>query len=137
MEIKESNFQYLLPRITEFIFNSYSVQGEKSYRIQVTGEKEIKRESQNEATVVLTLKIGSEKESPFTAKITAYSKFRWKGFDEETVQTLLKQNAVVVLISFIRPIIATFTSNAGYSPFYLPLFNFIDDTDEKTELSKK
>ena len=70
----------------------------------------------------LKLTIGEEsKKNPFFINAKISSDFNWdKKFSEEKVIKLLNENAISLLISYLRPMIAQFTTYAGFMPFQLP-----------------
>ena len=107
MELKESGFQFLNPRIkyTEFIVND-DFDSSLYKGIDVSCKKEEKRLESNSAQVDLIVTIGSKaKEAPFFINIRISSLFEWKyGMSENNVEKLLNQNSIgkpVVLNSFI------------------------------------
>ncbi|MBJ7620171.1 hypothetical protein HAU47_06760 [Weissella confusa] len=62
----------------------------------------------------------------FVISVSAAASFKWDTqLEEDLVDTLLKQNAVSLLVSYVRPYIATITSATDNGTFNLP---FIDLT---------
>lgn len=129
MELKESGFQFLNPRIkyTEFIVND-DFDSSLYKGIDVSCKKEEKRLESNSAQVDLIVTIGSKaKEAPFFINIRISSLFEWEyGMSENNVEKLLNQNALAMLISYLRPYVANITSSAGFNPYHIPFINFQD-----------
>lgn len=122
-EAKLSRFRFKSPKVkswqfkanNEFVSGSYS-NTEIKYTVQV-----LKAESQNNATVTLELQIGNKgSNDPFYIHAEISSEFSWDEEQSETVNKLLNENAVVLLISYLRPMIAQFTTYAGFAPLNLP-----------------
>ena len=83
------------------------------------------------AVVELQLKIGGKaKEAPFMISVVMGAMFRWEegDFSEEAIDKLLHRNAVSLLLSYARPIIATVTSQSRFPTYDLP---YIDLTREE------
>ena len=61
-------------------------------------------------------------EAEFTAN------FRWsEALDEQRRDSLLKQNAPALLVSYARPIIAMITNASRFPAFNIPFINFTED----------
>ncbi len=129
MELKESGFQFLNPRIkyTEFIVND-NFDSSLYKGIGISCKKEEKRMENNSAQVDLIIIIGSkENKDPFFINIRISSLFEWGyGIPEKNIQTLLNQNALAMLVSYLRPYVANITASAGFNPYHIPFINFQD-----------
>lgn len=91
-------------------------------------------ESGNKATVNLTIRLNraDDEDACFFAELTMQSVFIWeKNLEEEMVEKLLKQNAISLLVSYARPIIAQLTSASPVPVYNLPFLNLTDMETEK------
>lgn len=85
------------------------------------------------ANVSVTLIVGEETDAaPFYVEATEAADFKWseEDFNEKQSEKLLEQNAVALLISYIRPIISSVTAASRYSSYNLP---YIDVTSLKRD----
>ena len=132
--MEASKFQFSQPRLLELSyqenrgFKSDSDTVEMPIEIRPTVHYNTK---DTKAAVELQMKIGDKsEEAPFIISITMGAKFRWDkgGFSEEVIDNLLRKNAVSLLLSYARPIIATITSQSRFPTYDLP---YIDLTSEK------
>lgn len=86
--------------------------------------------SSNTAVVAVTLTLGTQDLStPFYIEATEEASFRWDEqiTDSKQIDTLLNQNAVALLISYLRPIIANITMASPYPAYNLPYINLTPD----------
>ena len=130
--MKDSFFQFSNPRITHIEFTENMDFDESLFEgINISNSVSITPidcEDNNMAQVQLTTKIGDDLDVfPFVLIISAMAEFicdveRLENFDD-----LLKINATSLLYSYIRPIVALVTSQAGFTPLHLPLVNFVDN----------
>lgn len=84
----------------------------------------------DEARVTITLSVGEKDNStPFYIEADESATFKWeKGtFNESQVDSLLHQNAVALLLSYLRPIISNVTAASPYPAYNLP---YIDLTQK-------
>lgn len=80
----------------------------------------------NSALVTLTACVGSKDDStPFYIEADEEANFRWAegAYTEEQIEDLLNQNAVALLISYLRPIISNVTAASPYPAYNLPYVN--------------
>lgn len=80
----------------------------------------------NTAYVSVTVVVGMQDSStPFYVEAEEEAHFRWDNdtIDECQVQLLLKQNAVALLLSYIRPIIVGVTAASPFPAYNLPFIN--------------
>ena len=128
IETQNSKFQYITPRIIEFVFNAYPECEEKRWTININHDKEIIRYSYNEAKVTLKMVIRStEDQTPFDFKFSVYSNFKWDNIDESRLADLLNRTAPSLLLGYARPIISMFTNSSGMPPYNLPMIDFSED----------
>lgn len=129
----KSSFQFSNPSLTRlsFILNeSFEKEGELSMGIHMNARvlpiEKAEDDSFQEAEVSVTLCIGTKDETtPFYIEAEEMAAFRWEkdAYSEEQVDTLLNQNAVALLISYLRPIIAGITAASPYPTYNLPYIN--------------
>lgn len=140
-EAVRSNFRFKPPRVIlwRFIVNdNFSPEYYSDIEIKYNAHI-IKSNEENKATVTLNLIIGEESnKTPFFINAKISSEFNWnKEFSEEKVITLLNENAISLLISYLRPMISQFTTYAGFMPFQLPYLDVrqletrMDNTESK------
>jgi len=124
-DAKLSDIQFSNPRVSEWDFkrNEKYIPA-KSANLPFTYSYEIEATGEFSAIVRLRAILGGAetKESPFILNATISSTFHWDDSLKDP-QKYLQVNAVMLLISYLRPMITQFTTYAGYSAFVLP---FID-----------
>lgn len=87
------------------------------------------QETPNLAIVELTIQLNKqgdqERENAcFVAEIKMQSKFVWiQDLKEDQVKDLLEKNAVALLISYARPILAQMTNASPLPTYHLPFIN--------------
>lgn len=132
--MEESKFQFKNPELIKLSFDINDNFDEKTFDgIAISSNTTIKQsDSENIANVTLSLNIGDDNNaSPFRINIVMESDFLWSTtFDDDTVQNLLRTNAPSFLLSYMRPLIASITSNSKYPAFNLP---FIDMSQNKLD----
>lgn len=142
-----SSFQFSQPVLTKASFNITGPAGADlpSPHVHVH-RKIIKIEGTKQAIVQLTIQLNRkmnevEEDAPFNAEFTMQAMFRWNDtVDDNMAEELLNYNAVALLISYIRPIIATVTSASPLPTVNLPYINVIDlvkSQNEESENKKK
>ena len=128
--MENSRFQFQQPVLKELVYRVFE---EKDYdeqtnikgRIEPSISRLTNENSEEYARVSVCITIGEEDAStPFFIKAVEEAFFRWEkdGFTEEQLNKLLNQNAVALLISYVRPIISTTTANSRYQ-YNLPYIN--------------
>lgn len=116
IEQEDDTFKYL--ELNSTIHKSEKKKREANVSIDLTNEKLFSEDP-----------IGNDdfKNVKFMISVSAVASFRWnERLEDDLVDTLLKQNAVSLLVSYVRPYIATLTSATGNGTFTLP---FIDLTE--------
>lgn len=115
-EKEDETFKYL--ELDSTIHKTKNNKREANVSIDLTNEKLFNDES---------IKSDNFKNVKFMISVSAVASFRWNDeLKDELIDTLLKQNAVSLLVSYIRPYIATLTSATDNGTFNLP---FIDLTE--------
>lgn len=129
--MKASKFQFSNPMLESLRFdvredfNAESFEGiamESNTEVMISGERA--------AEVALTVKIGNgNNNQPFDITVKMKANFIWdETISEESSKRMLKINGATVLLSYIRPLIASLTSNSKYPTLNIP---FIDFTNEE------
>ncbi len=128
--MEKSMFQFSNPRIEKVIFKVNGIDEVDSENIPIGIEvhSEINEEDKT-AVVRLDLSVGRIDEQTGDLLNSVYfdgcivADFTWN--DEiENVEKKLKINGGTVLLSYIRPILANLTMQAGMRPLHLPFINF-------------
>lgn len=126
--MKKSKFQFLNPYLEELNFvanpdfdaDTSKIEMQNSFNIQI---KRVANE--NRANVGLELETNLEnEEAPFRLRIKVSSEFKWEDLDEETVESMLGQNAPAVLLSYMRPMVANITNLSSFPVYNIPFINF-------------
>ncbi|WP_373383461.1 hypothetical protein ABZM74_001025 [Weissella confusa] len=116
IEQEDDTFKYL--ELNSTIHKSEKKKSEANVSIDLTNENIFSGES---------IDNGDFKNVKFMISVSAVASFRWnERLEDDLVDTLLKQNAVSLLVSYVRPYIATITSATDNGTFTLP---FIDLTE--------
>lgn len=126
--MEKSNFQFTNPvlKSINFIVNDDFERGRPlnlGIKIKVNVSHNDEATEANSAVVSVTVCIGAKDNStPFYIEAEESAKFRWaeSAFDEKQIDDLLNQNAVALLISYLRPIISNVTSASPYPAYNLP-----------------
>lgn len=131
--MEKSKFQFSNPKLTRlhFVVHDDFVKTEKldmAIHISVNCQKNLQEEldSDNSAYVTVTVSIGTEDNAtPFYIEADESAHFRWdkSAFTEKQIEELLNQNAVALLISYLRPIIASLTAASPFPVYNLPFIN--------------
>lgn len=120
-----SKFQYTTPRIINFNYLINQVTENKEWSIKLKHQKHIKKISPTEATVSLKMIVDTDEDTtPFEIGFVVEANFRWEGYDDETISTLLSQTAPSLLIGYARPLVAMFTNSSGITTFNIPMIDF-------------
>lgn len=126
---KKSGFQFTTPKITELQFKSNKdFDPNKNFGIPITYKTRQKETGQFSANISLTMKIGLEESFyPFFILATIEAEFIWdENLNNKTIKELLDRNSIVLLISYLRPLISQTTVNAGYAPLNIPYLDVRD-----------
>lgn len=126
--MEKSNLQFSDPRIEKIDFRICQEETlEVNMPINIGMETETNPYCK-EAIVTLTLSVGEVNENnevttPFYFNGIIVADFTWNE-DVENPDNMLKISGGTVLLSYIRPILATLTMQAGLKPLNLPFVNF-------------
>ncbi len=129
--MKKSSFQFQDPclRKLEFHINDgYKVVKRKKTGINLRFQVRNKQsEDKPEAVVELEVQIGDQEEAPFWIVVVEGAYFKWDDDMEQTqVDKFLNQNAPALLLSYMRPIVASMTAATQYNAYNIPFINFKD-----------
>ena len=130
--MKESDFQFTDPCLIHMNFREnkdFTIESGREVKINTNIEVNQQRINDNEAVVSILINLGSEENSvPFSLEAEFVAQFRWgQAFNSNTVDSLLKQNAPALLLSYARPIISMITNASHFPAFNIPFFNFKED----------
>lgn len=127
----ESVFQFSNPELVKLDFeinDNFESSGSEQVKIKIKVETQVNREeNSDDAFVRLCVTVGAKiNKSPFYVHAEEASRFRWEkgSYNEKEINTLLKQNAPALLLSYLRPIIAGITGSSRYGAYDIPFMNF-------------
>lgn len=136
----QSSFQFQNPVITqiEFSENNNFIPKDNVDRISVPIELKIDHSEicNNTSEVSLTVIVGNKSDDiPYYLCATMSSKFRWKAnvYDDDTIKSFLSKNAPALLLSYIRPIIASITNVSKFPINNLPFYDFTQSTESEAK----
>ncbi len=128
-----SGFQFTQPRMVslQYIENAAYCSNGDEIELPISILPKIQRTDDDPFAIVnLKIKVGDHENTyPFCISVEMCAQFRWEAgkISAEDIESLLNKNAVLLLISYARPIIATVTSQSRYPTFDLP---YIDLTKQ-------
>ncbi len=123
-----SKFQYTTPQIIAFNYLFNQEAENKEWNIRLRHQKYIKKISPEEALVSLRMTIDTDDDiSPFDINFIVEARFRFKGYNEPKISSLLSQTAPALLLGYARPIVTMFTNSSGIAPFNIPLIDFTNE----------
>lgn len=130
-----SKFQFTDPYVTAVTYaenKDFALAGRNSVDMPVSLKHTAHaEEAPGKAAVELRVTVGDKSDqTPFCLSVTMMAWFRWDSavFSTEMTKQLLEKNAVSLLLSYCRPVVATLTSQSRFPAYNIP---FIDLTDEK------
>ncbi|QHI73813.1 protein-export chaperone SecB [Aminipila terrae] len=129
--MKNSDFQFNNPRLTNFEFNfnrDADFDKSKDFTLETNFDININNiKGKNKSIVELSILV-TEKNGFFTIKAEIGSSFSWNDSVDSTVlDVLLKQNAPALLVSYLRPIIVNITNYSPIGAIDLPFIDFTED----------
>lgn len=128
----ESKFKFRNPSLVEIqyiINNEFIANKDDEIKVSINMNVEVNRcDENNEATVSLIFELGSlENDCPYYIKVKEAAEFTWdESINNNTIDSLLHQNAPALLLSYIRPIVTQITSNSPYNTYNIPYINFTE-----------
>lgn len=125
---KKSELQFTNPILSSFCFKA-NREYEDNGNIHVEYSIEKQRNGERSALLKLKVVIGDDQgKAPFNISATIEAVFMWTDkLDDKVADELLNRNGVVLLLSYLRPLIAHMTVDAGYPPLNLPFFDVSND----------
>lgn len=131
--MKKSDLQFSNPHLEQIIFNTKEMSKNVEDDIPIEINIEVIREEDfNEAIVRFHIVIGEfdmkKGESKYSVFLdgTTSANFKWNDNLSDNIENMLRINGGAVLLSYIRPIIASLTMQAGIQPLHLPFINFTE-----------
>lgn len=133
--IKTSKFQFSNPKVKKIKFEVNEEFCSEQYKgMSVTYEITSDGMENNSSNMELSIQIGEKgTDTPFYIELSIFSQFSWTEDANMIVDKLLKKNAVTLLLSYARPIVAHLTTDAGYRPFNIPFADLREDFDKMDE----
>lgn len=127
--MEQSKFQFSNPHITKIDFrvNEKKIDS-NDMPISIDVKSEVNKENK-EAVTALTLVVGevNEENEELVTSIyfngTIAAEFKWAE-EIKNPESMLKVSGGTVLLSYIRPILATLTMQAGLKPLNIPFVDF-------------
>ena len=128
--MNRSKFQFSNPTLENIIFKVCEDFNPENFDgISMESNTEVEIIEAQKAKVALTADIGKGSiNQPFNISVKMQANFEWEdSIKEEVAHKMLKVNGATVLLSYIRPIVASLTSYSKYTSLNIP---FIDFTSE-------
>lgn len=139
MGFNKSKFQFSNPTITNInLTKQENPNLKKDFHYNIENSVKIKKsQTENKATVYLSLKIGEiNNDCPFCLIITDLAHFKCdENVSNEQFDKLLSTNAPALLLSYLRPVISLILSQAGLPNFNIPFVDFTGDFSEYKEIN--
>lgn len=131
--MNQSNFQYKNIKVDNIDFTANPEFNSKSETIDMKNSFSIKVKPDKTGTFALVsltfttnAKDFTSSQIPFYLQITISAVFSWHDLPDKKVENLLKYNAPALLISYLRPIVASITNMSGFPSYNIPLLNLVD-----------
>lgn len=130
--MKESSFKFRNPKLTKIAYRANrDFEVDEMDGAPMSSETTVQR---GDATAVVSLSVqlfseALEKGEPFWLDIEMEADFAWDSneLNAQQVDKFLGMNAPAVLLSYMRPYIASLTSGSGYPPYIIPFMDFSDN----------
>ena len=130
--MNKSNFRFSDPILLKFTFEineNFLAEAEKEFYVGQKFHVEVSRNPSEAgcASVVLNLELGEKTaDCPFFLSIAEGANFRWDNdsYSEEQQEKLLTQNAPALLLSYMRPLVASATAASPYPAYHFPFIYF-------------
>ena len=137
-----SSFQFRNPILTMCRYEVLKKEAMSNQNIDISITKNVVRApDSNEATVELLLQLNKHgkvvrEDAAFFAEVAMTSIFTWDNrLSDSEVDSLLKYNAMSLLISYIRPVIANITYMSPVGVLNLPFINVMELVPDEQEKS--
>lgn len=129
----KSSFQFSQPLLTYSKFEMASPSLEFNENVSINlGRNIIKSSGKNEALVELTVELNKkgeeiDRDAIFNAEFRMQALFTWDdSLTEEQADKMLELNAPALLLSYIRPLIATITAASPLPEYNIPFINMVE-----------
>jgi len=127
---EKSSFQFTDPRTDECVFivnQAYSLTTCEELPVKLTTNVRHLDTEKNVSSVSLDLEVGEQNNQayPFYLKFVESAMFKWEdgSFDNKTIKELLDVNAPALLLSYMRPLVFTITSQSIHGGFHIPFLD--------------
>ena len=130
MKNEKSLFQFTNPYLIKSFFEeNVDFNDELETEMELVTETKVNRTSEKTALVTLLFKNAGDN-LPFNVEIIMSSEFEWQdeNMGEEILENLLVINAPALILSYIRPLIATLTSVSRFPTWHIPFINMKNNT---------
>lgn len=134
--MKESKFQFTNPRLVSFTYQEKNnINNVDKFDMPCNSNINVQKSiTDNTALVSLMLIIGIPDETPFTIAAEIKANFKWDdSFSDDMVDKMLKNNAASLLLSYLRPLIATLTNNTHFGPINIPFMDFRNSSESEAK----
>lgn len=124
--MKKSALQFKNPKIEQINYgiNNYFTEEDK-VNIEMSSQINIqKNDVMREAVITMTLHLGESGNAPFHMEIIVSSDFRWEEDINFDIDSTLKVSGATMLLSYIRPTVASLTMQSGLEAFHIPFIDF-------------
>lgn len=125
--MNKSSFQFSNPVLDRIEFQvNDQFDKEKCDGISMDSNTKVSMLDGNEAVVSLTVNIGDSSETqPFNISVRMSAVFTWDAsIDQDRAKHMLNINAPAVLLSYIRPMVASMTNSSKYPLLNIPFVDF-------------
>lgn len=139
MIMEKSKFQFtnpILKRLEFVVHDDFTKKGRLEMGIKVAVNCQHEKNDDctlgNSALITVTVSVGAKDNStPFYIEADEEATFKWASgvYDEDQLDTLLNHNAVVLLLSYLRPIIANITASSPFPVYNLPYIDLTTRED--------
>ena len=126
---KKSGFRFSNPELVHLEYETnQSFCEESEIQLRINLSTDVKPyEGKSKAEVILTITLGGKTEKdPFYLEASEQATFDWSGsqFSDEALESLLSKNAPSLLLSYLRPIVASSTNWSRYGSYNIPFIDF-------------
>ena len=126
---KKSGFRFSNPELVHLEYETnQSFCEEPEIQLRINLSTDVKPyEGKSKAEVILTITLGGKTEKdPFYLEASEQATFDWSGsqFSDEALESLLSKNAPSLLLSYLRPIVASSTNWSRYGSYNIPFIDF-------------
>ncbi len=140
--MQKSPFQLLKQRLISCKFNRNEKIDNYDLPINIKCNTQVNKHTNgNLAQVIFTISLFADdsfEDVPFTMELIHEGTFTWEdNLSQEQINTLLKINAPAILLSYDRSIISMITAYGDLPKVMIPLLNFYEPDNKKTNIQEK